>query len=145
MKTSTIRFIDEKAQGICQHDGSTWAVCPAMAIRLPSWYQAPKVREYSNTFIQKTIDYDQKGYDSWLMDFIPNTAALKSRKNISLMISNQYSVQAKYIRLFDWRTDARFRVNTRTGLIYVYESVTDILIGIILPIKKEVKDEENNK
>lgn len=144
MKTSTIRFIDEKATGVCQYDGSTWAICPAMAIRLPSWYPIPKVRQYMDTFIRNTIDYDQEGYDSWLMDFIPDTAILKSRKNINLTINSQYSVQAKYVRLFDWRTDARFRVNVRSGMIYVYESVTDMLIGLILPVKrKEVKDNES--
>lgn len=144
MKQSTIRFIDEKAVGVCQHDGSTWALCPAVAIRLPSWYPIPNVRKNSDTFIQKMIDFDQKGYDAWLMEYTPNTEFLKSQKNINLTINDQYSVQAKYVRLFDWRTDAQFRVNIKTGLIYVYESVTDTLIGLILPVKKKKEVKEND-
>ena len=140
MKNSTIRFIDEKAVGVCQHDGSTWALCPAVAIRLPSWYPIPNVRKNSDTFIQNMIDFDQREYDAWLMDFSPNKTYLNSQKNINLTINDQYSVQAKYIRLFDWRTSAVFNVNPKTGLVYVYERMTSILIGLILPvkIKKEV-------
>ena len=137
MKKSIMRFIEENAVGVCQHDGSTWALCRTVVIRLPSWYPIPNVRKNSDTFIQKMIDFDQKDYEAWLTDYTPNTVYLKSQKNINLTINDQYSVQAKYIRMFDWRTDARFRVNIKTGLIYVYESVTDTLIGLILPFKKK--------
>lgn len=140
MKKSTIKFIEEKAVGICQHDGSTWALCAAIAIRLPSWFQPPNVTKLNDKFIQTMIDFDLKDLDARLMEYTPSTIWLKSQKNINLYINSQFAVQAKYIRLFDWRTYACFRVNIKTGLIYVYETVSNVLIGLILPvkIKKEV-------
>lgn len=143
MKKSMINFIEKKAVGYTRHGGSLWALCAATAIRLPSWFTVPNVKEMSDKFIQNIIDYDQMDENTHIMEFVPNTTLLKSKKNVVLKINDEFGVDAKYIRLYDWSTYAHFKVNIRTGMIYVYETVSNVLIGLILPvkIKKEAKNE----
>ena len=135
MKKSMINFIETKSIGYTRHDGSLWALCAAVAVRLPSWFTVSNVKEMSDKFIQNMIDYDQKDEYTHITEFVPNTTALKSRKNVILTISDVFGVKAEYIRLFDWNTDVYFKVNLSTGLIYVYETVLNVLIGLILPVK----------
>lgn len=145
MKKSMINFIETKAVGYTRHDGSLWALCPATAIRLPSWFAVSTVKEMSDKFIQNIIDYDQKDEYTYITEFVPNTTQMKSRKNVILKINDKFGAKAEYIRMFDWLADARFRVNLRTGLIYVYKSMEDVLIGLILPVKIKKKEAVPNE
>ena len=145
MKKSMINFIENKAIGYTRHGGSLWALCADVAVRLPSWFAVSTVKEMSDKFIQNMIDYDQRGYDVCLMEFIPNMTQLKSRKNVILTINDVFGVKAEYIRMFDWLTDVRFKVNIKTGLIYAYKSMEDVLIGLILPVKIKKKEAVPNE
>lgn len=145
MKKSMINFIETKAIGYTRHGGSLWALCAATAIRLPSWFTVSNVKEMSDKFIQNMIDYDQKDEYTHITEFVPNTTQLKSRKNVILKINDKFGVDAKYIRMFDWATYAHFKVNLRTGLIYVYETVSNVLIGLILSVKIKKKEAVPNE
>ena len=145
MKKSMINFIEQKAIGYIRYGGSLWALCAAVAVRMPSWFLVSTVKEMSDKFIQNMIDYDQKDEYTHITEFVPNTTQLKSKKNIVLKINDKFGVDAKYIRLFDWNTDVHFKVNLRTGLIYVYKTVSNVLIGLILPVKIKKKEAVPNE
>ena len=145
MKKSTINFIEKKAYAYTSYGGSFWVLCNAVAIRLPSWFTISNEKEISDKFIPNMINYDQNDEFTYITEFVPNTTLLKSRKNVVLKINDKFGVDAKYIRLFDCATYAHFKVNLRTGLIYVYETVSNVLIGLILPVKIKKKEVVSNE
>lgn len=145
LKSITKNYLITATQVYTNYDGSVWAVCNPIAVRLPENYELNTHKKFFNDkFIPNLIASDQKA-DSFIMDIDDYINGywrnqLRDYHQVELHLnldekSFGYCYYSKYIKMFNWHTDARYEVNLSTGLMYVKESITDTLMGIILPIK----------
>ena len=149
LKSITKNYLIKSTRAYTRYDGSVWAITNTIAIRLPENYNLRgDIKFVGDKFIPDMLAYDQK-IDRHMMDldrYIEEywMLALRDYRNIELHIriddeafaeSFNYGYNSKYVKMFNWRTDARYSINLCTGLMYVTESVIGTLMGIILPIK----------
>lgn len=152
LKSITKNYLITDTRAYTRYDGSVWAITNTIAIRLPENHNLRgDIKFASDKFIPDLLAYDQK-VDRHMMDldrYIEEywKLALRDYRNIELHIriddeSFAYGYNSKYIKMFNWHTDARYSVNLSTGLMYVTESIIGTLMGIILPIKLKGGAEE---
>lgn len=149
LKSITKDYLITNTRAYTRYDGSVWAVTNTIAIRLPKNYNLKaNIKFVGDKFIPDMLAYDQKS-DRHMMDLDRYVEeywklALRDYRNIELHIriddesfaeSFAYGYNSKYVKMFNWHTDARYSINICTGLMYVTESIVGTLMGIILPIK----------
>ena len=145
LKSKTKDYLITNTRAYTRYDGSVWAITNTIAIRLPENYNLRgDIKFTGDNFIPNMLAYDQKS-DRHMMDldrYIEEywKLALRDYRNIELHIriddeSFNYGYNSKYVKMFNWHTDARYSINLSTGMMYVTESIVGTLMGIILPIK----------
>lgn len=151
LKSITKDYLIINTRAYTRYDESFWAICNPMVIRLPENYKLnPRLKFVSDKFIPDMLAYDQKS-DRQMMDLDTEVESwrpmLKDYHHVELYIPLgedvfEYSYNSKYVKMFNWHTDARYSVNLSTGLMYVTESIIGTLMGIILPIKLKGGEKE---
>ena len=143
LKSITKNYLINSTRAYTRYDGSVWAITNTIAIRLPENYKPnPNLKFLQDKFIPDLLAYDQS--DRQMMDLDTEVESwrpiLKDYHHVELHIPLgedvfEYGYNSKYVKMFNWHTDARYSVNLSTGLMYVTESIIGTLMGIILPIK----------
>lgn len=147
LKSITKQYLITNTRGYTKYDGSFWAITNVVAIRLPEDYELRgSVRGLNDNFIPNLIEHDQE-LDSFYMDIDDYINkywkhALRNHQHIVLHLNDKHAYNSKYVKMFNWHTDARYLVNLNSGLMYVKESITDVLMGLILPIKLKGGDQK---
>lgn len=147
LKSITKNHLNKCTRAYTNYDGSVWALTNVMAIRLPEDYNLRGDIEFlHDKFIPNMLAYDGV-HDRLMMDldrYIEEhwKLSLRDCRDIVLHIRKDdydcdYAYNSKYVKMFNWHTDARYRINLSTGLMYVRESITDNLMGLVLTIKLE--------
>ena len=144
LKSITKDYLITNTRVYTRYDGSVWAIANTIAIRLPENYNLRSdIGFISDRIIPDLLAYDQKS-DRQMMDLDTEVESwrpmLKDYHHVELHIplgedAFEYAYNSKYVKMFNWHTDARYSVNLSTGLMYVTESIIGTLMGIILPIK----------